>query len=79
MFSFAVRTFSNNYQLINCLWLIYKQFSLIEKHPVNNAETIIILYRSRNNQLISVQKRELESSNTLFMVHTVVQNDGLQM
>ena len=34
MSSFAVRTFSNNYQLINCLWLIYKQFSLIVKHPV---------------------------------------------
>ena len=29
MSSFAVRPFSNNYQLINCLWLIYKQFS----HP----------------------------------------------
>ena len=31
--SFAV-TICNNYQLINCLWLIYKQFSLIEKHPL---------------------------------------------
>ena len=34
MSSFAVRTFNNNHQLINSLWLIYKQFSLIVKHPV---------------------------------------------
>ena len=34
MSSFAVRPFNNNYLLINCLWLIYKQFSLIVKHPV---------------------------------------------
>ena len=47
MSSFAVRTFNNNHQLINCLWLIYKQFSLIVKHPVYhgvNAGVLLSLH-----------------------------------
>ena len=47
----------NFYQVINCLWLIYKQFSLIVKHPVyvgsledNKLETYITT-KTDNNSL----------------------------